>query len=127
MLNKEFDMEECRVAVFQQGNNKSPGSDGVTSSFFKSYWNIVGETTWLAIKKFFSTGIMHRNWKDTLIVLIPKVNNPIVPSNFRPISLCQTTYKIVASMLVNRLKNLMSKMISEEQLAFIPGRTMSDH
>ncbi|XP_020692362.1 uncharacterized protein LOC110106723 [Dendrobium catenatum] len=87
MLNTEFVMEECRVAVFQQGNNKSPGADGVTSSFFKSYWNIVGETT----------------------------------------CLCQTTYKIVASMLANRLNTLMYKMISEEQLAFIPGRSMSEH
>ncbi|KAI0529146.1 hypothetical protein KFK09_001693 [Dendrobium nobile] len=128
MLNTDFVREECMVAVFQQDNNKSPGADGVTSSFFKSYWNIVGETTWLAIKKFFSTGIMHKNWKDTLIVLIPKVNNPIVPSNFRPISLCQTTYKIVASMLVDRLKTLMYKMISEEQLDFTPegGKYLKD-
>ncbi|KAI0515992.1 hypothetical protein KFK09_008663 [Dendrobium nobile] len=66
-------------------------------------------------------------WKDTLIVLISKVKNPLVPSNYRPISLCHTNYKIVAAMLVNRLKKCISKMISEEQMAFIPGRSISEH
>ncbi|XP_020673467.1 uncharacterized protein LOC110093053 [Dendrobium catenatum] len=66
-------------------------------------------------------------WKNTLIVLISKVKNPLVPSNYRPISLCQTNYKIVASMLVNRLKKCISTMISEEQMAFIPDRSISEH
>ncbi|KAI0519799.1 hypothetical protein KFK09_007260 [Dendrobium nobile] len=70
---------------------------------------------------------MHKEWKDTLIVLIPKVKNPNIPSNFWPISLCQTTYKIVATMLVNRLKKIIPKLISEEQMAFIPSRSMSEH
>ncbi|XP_020680702.1 uncharacterized protein LOC110098272 [Dendrobium catenatum] len=64
---------------------------------------------------------------DTLIVLITKVKNPLIPSNYRPISLCQTNYKIAATMLVNRLKNCISKMIAEEQMAFIPGRSISEH
>ncbi|XP_020698122.2 uncharacterized protein LOC110110827 [Dendrobium catenatum] len=41
LLNAEFTENELQSAVFQQGNNKSPGADGVTSSFYKSYWNII--------------------------------------------------------------------------------------
>ncbi|PKU69674.1 integrator complex subunit 11 [Dendrobium catenatum] len=51
----------------------------------------------------------------------------MVRANYRPISLCQTNYKIVASMLVNRLKKANSRLISEEQMAFIPGRSISEH
>ncbi|XP_020671991.1 uncharacterized protein LOC110091999 [Dendrobium catenatum] len=126
-LDAEFLLEECKEAIFQQGNNKSSRVDGVTFSFFKCYWKHVGDSTWKAISIFFIFGSMHNEWKDTLIVLIPQVKNPIVPSNFRPISLCQTTYKIVSTMLVNRLKKLMPKICSEEQMAFIPGRSMSEH
>ncbi|XP_028555133.1 uncharacterized protein LOC110114874 [Dendrobium catenatum] len=116
-----------KISVFQQGNNKSPGMDGVTSSFYKRYWSIVWETLWNAISCFLKSSHMNREWKDTLIVLISKVKNPLIPSNYRPIGHCQTNYKIVATMLVNRLKNCISKMISKEKMAFIPGRSISGH
>ncbi|PKU61318.1 putative mitochondrial protein [Dendrobium catenatum] len=76
LLNEEFTKEELINVVFKQGNNKSPGLDGITNSFFKFYWKIVGDDTWKAIEEFFKTGIMHNEWKDTLLVLIPKVKNP---------------------------------------------------
>ncbi|KAI0530847.1 hypothetical protein KFK09_000395 [Dendrobium nobile] len=127
MLNEEFSVQELQILVFQQGNNKAPGIDGVTSSFYKSYWSIVWEVLWNAIKCFFKTCILNREWKDTLITLISKVKYPLLPSNYRPISLCQTNYKIVASMLVNRLKKVIDKMVYEEKAAFIPGRSISEH
>ncbi|KAI0524679.1 hypothetical protein KFK09_004061 [Dendrobium nobile] len=126
-LNKDFTKEEMIKAVFNQGNNKSPGLDGITTSFFKFFWKIVEEDTWKEIDSFFKTGSMHKDWKDTLVILIPKIKNPTLPSNFRPISLCQTTYKIVATMILNRIKNCISKCITEEQAAFITGRSLSDH
>ncbi|KAI0524605.1 hypothetical protein KFK09_003982 [Dendrobium nobile] len=122
-----FSETEFFNAVSQLGSNKSPGLDGSTSSFFKFYWDIIKDTTWRAINHFFTTGRMNGAWKDTLIVLIPKINNPVTPSNFRPISLCQTIYKIATSMIVNRLKIFIPKLITEEQVAYVPGRSMSDH
>ncbi|XP_020681367.1 uncharacterized protein LOC110098784 [Dendrobium catenatum] len=127
MLNEELSVQELQISVFQQGYNKAPGIDGVTSSFYKSYWSIVWEVLWNAVNCFFKTGILNREWKNTLITLISKVKYPLLPSNYRPISLCQTNYKIVASMLVNRLKKVIDKMVYEEQAAFIPGRSISVH
>ncbi|KAI0488531.1 hypothetical protein KFK09_028366 [Dendrobium nobile] len=76
-------------------------------------------------KSIFQQGNNHS--PDSLIVLIAKEKNPLLPSNYHPISLCQTNYKVVATMLVNRLKMCMPKMITEEQMAFIPGRSISEH
>ncbi|PKU86836.1 integrator complex subunit 11 [Dendrobium catenatum] len=70
---------------------------------------------------------MDPKWKETVVVLLPKVNNPDQPSKFRPISLCQTIYKIVAKVLVNRVKGILSGLISEEQAAFVQGRSISNH
>ncbi|XP_028547939.1 uncharacterized protein LOC110093766 [Dendrobium catenatum] len=58
MLNLDFTKEELTKAIFMQGNNKSPGLDGITLSFFKFYWKIVEEETWKAIDDFFKTGVM---------------------------------------------------------------------
>ncbi|XP_020683725.1 uncharacterized protein LOC110100530 [Dendrobium catenatum] len=127
ILNAEFYVLELQNSVFQQGNNKSPGLDGVTYSFYESYWSIVWDTLWKAVNSFFKSCHMHNEWKNTLIIMISKIKNPMTPSNYRPISLCQTNYKIVATMLVNRLKKVISKLILEEQVAFIHGRSIADH
>ncbi|XP_020705005.1 uncharacterized protein LOC110115933 [Dendrobium catenatum] len=50
-----------------------------------------------------------------------------MPSNYKPISLCQSTYKIVVTMLVNRLKMCLPRMIFVEQVAFIQGRSISEY
>jgi len=69
------------------------------------------------IVAFFKDGTMPLSWKKTVIVLIPKCNNPSKPKQFRPISLCNNLYKLVAMIIVKRLKLVLENLISEEQNA----------
>ncbi|XP_020681909.2 uncharacterized protein LOC110099165, partial [Dendrobium catenatum] len=55
------------------------------------------------------------------------MENANMPSKFRPISLCQSFYKNVAKVFINRLKPVLSTIISDEQGAFVPGRSISSH
>lgn len=61
---------------------------------------------------------------DTHICLIPKEVNPNSIKDFRPISLCNVVFKIVSKALANRLKALLEKCMSEEQFAFVEGRSI---
>lgn len=59
---------------------------------------------------------------EALLVLIPKVQKPSSIRNFRPISLCNTSIKLVNNMIINRLKQVLCDLISPAQASFIPGR-----
>lgn len=58
----------------------------------------------------------------TNIVLIPKIFHPTNLENFRPISLCNVLYKLVAKMIVNRVKEILYVFIDSVQSAFVLWR-----
>lgn len=64
---------------------------------------------------------------QTFITLIPKVKNPEYILQFRPISLCNVTYKIISKTMANRLKIVFSEIISSNQSVFVKGRLISDN
>ena len=55
------------------------------------------------VKRFFRNGRMLRELNAIEIVLIPKVKGFEVVSQFRPITLCNFTYKVISKMMVNKL------------------------
>ena len=47
---------EIKSAMFSLGNNKSPSLDGITTEFYKKYWDIVGVSITRVVKGFFHSG-----------------------------------------------------------------------
>ncbi|GLT85577.1 hypothetical protein SLE2022_037640 [Rubroshorea leprosula] len=126
-LCRSVSEEEIRSAVFQLGAFKAPGVDGFPGCFFQQHWDLVAPDMCNAIRHFFEHGFMLRELNKTKIVLIPKIKNPEVISQFRPISLCNFSYKIIAKILANRLKGYLDRLITPFQSAFIPGRAIHDN
>lgn len=67
-------------------------------------------------------------WQQAIVTLIPKENSscPNV-GNFRPISLLNTDYKLFAKILSERLKKIVTEVISTDQAGFLPQRHIRDN
>lgn len=81
----------------------------------------------MLVKSFFDSGILPAHINDTHISLIPKKLVPLVPADYRPISLCNVVYKLIAKSLANRLKPHLPDYIHPSQQAFIEGRRISNN
>ena len=63
----------------------------------------------------------------THIALIPKIQGLETLGNYRPISLCNTVYKVITKIIVARLRPYLDKLISPMQTAFVSGRKGIDN
>ena len=126
-LCTQYTEEEVKEALFNIGDLKAPGPDGMSAVFFKRFWHLVGNTITEEILKFLRGGQMPEGWNDTMIVLIPKTANPQSMKDLRPISLCNVIYKVISKVIANRLKCILPDIISPNQSAFVPGRNISDN
>ena len=79
------------------------------------------------VKKVFVERKVPEFLNRTHIALIPKIQGPETLGNNRPISLCNTIYKVVTKIIFARLRPHLEKIISPLQTAFVPGRKDIDN
>ncbi|XP_065629087.1 uncharacterized protein LOC111990897 [Quercus suber] len=92
--------EEIWGALKTMKPSKAPGADGLHADFFQRFWLSVRDSVRSEVKNIFSSQQAPDYLNQTLIVLIPKVSGPELVSQYRPISLSNTVYKIVTKILV---------------------------
>ena len=119
---------ECTTALNEMNLNKSPGSDGITVEFYKQFWDILKEHFVKSINYSFNNQSLTELQKQGLISLIPKPGKDLEQlSNWRPISLLNIDYKIATKSIANRMKKIISKIISQSQSGFIKGRYIGEN
>ncbi|KAH1032591.1 hypothetical protein J1N35_044765 [Gossypium stocksii] len=127
LLIKNYTKEEVVGALKEMGPTNVSGDNGFPALFFPQFWHIVEDKV-----TDYCLGVLNRDMSVdqcnfTNIVLIPKVSNPVNLGNFRPISLCNVLYKIVAKIIVNRFKSIIVNYIDGAQSSFAPDRLISDN
>ena len=113
--------------MFDMASYKASGVDGIQAFFYQKHWSLVGLALCEMVHNFFSSENLEGFINRTKIVLIPKIDRPVVWSHCRPINLCNVTYKIVTKIIANRLKHIMDKVISLMQASFVKGRYITNN
>ena len=119
---------ECACALRDMNNNKSPGSDGITTEFYKIFWNDVKSFYVKSLNYSFENGSLTTLQKQGIISLLPKKDKNLESlKNWRPLTLLNTDYKIATKAIANRIKKFLHNIIDCSQTGFIKGRYIGEN
>lgn len=121
-------LQEVTFAIDHCKTNKSPGVDGLSAEFYQAFTHDLAPFLLEVIIESVGNGSLPPSLTQGLITLIPKPKkDPLFIDNWRPISLLNTDYKIFASIIAKRLKNVLDPIIDEVQSGFMRKRHISNN
>jgi len=107
--------------------NAAPGPDGLNVAFYRAAWPWIKMDVHKLVADFYLSGNFPRPLNATEIILIPKKTHASQVTDYRPISLTNVVYRLIAKSLANRLKEELPNYIHQSQHAFIQGRRIIDN
>jgi len=125
-LVNPFQKEEIDAVVRHLPSNKAPGPDGFNTDFLKRCWPIICAEFYQFCNAFYDGNVCLQSLNGSHITLIPKHDNAVKISDYRPISLLNTSIKVMTKLLANRLQIAMPKLVHKNQYGFLKGRTIQD-
>ena len=125
MLTEDVPFEEFTLAIKQMHPDKAAGSDGLNPVFYRNFWKTTCKEVFKCCKGWLDGDPFSADLNNTNVVLIPKKEGASCMKDFWPIILCNVLYKIMAKVLSNRLKVILSGLISKNQSAFVPNRSIT--
>ena len=120
-------LEEIKAVVFDLNKDAAAGPDGYTSHFYHVCWDIIKQDLQEAIHSFFQGEPLPLSYTCTNIALIPKVESPSTWSEYRPISLCNNSIKIITKVMNDKLAPFLPDLISGNQSGFVKGKAIADN
>ena len=127
-LDAPFSAEEIWATVKRLPARKAPGPDGFTAEFVRAYWSIVRDDFVAVFQQLYEMrGRGFSKLNQALITLLPKRADASQLGEYRPISLIHLVAKMFAKTLSLRLASKLDVLVSHNQNAFIPGRSLHDN
>ena len=121
-------LEEIGKSLMELPNNKSPGTDGFTSDFYKFFWRDIKHMVFKSFTYAFETRSLSVEQRRALLTLLPKGDKDIrFLKNWRPLSLLNTDYKILTKTLALRLQKVIPKIIHPNQTGCVKGRYIGEN
>lgn len=125
--DQDIRIGEIKEAISELKGNKSPGSDGLPSDFFKSFVNELAPILLDLYREIEKEETVPRSMSMGIITLVFKQKgSKECLENYRPISILNTDYKILTKILANRIKEVLGTIIESTQTYSIPGREIND-
>jgi hypothetical protein len=125
-LETPFSRSEIDQIIRNLPANKSPGPDGFNTDFVRKCWPVIASDFYELCDKFYEGSICMESFNGSYVTLIPKHSSPTSVGDYRPISLLNTSMKVLTKILANRLQLVISKLVHQNQYGFLKARTIQD-
>lgn len=119
-----FTKEDLFSALQGLQTGKSPGSDGLPTEFYLTFWDSLADVLVLVFNERFGLGILSDSQRESLLRLIHKKDERNLAKNWRPISLLNTDYKLASKVITEQLKTVMPSIVHHDQTCSVPGRSI---
>jgi hypothetical protein len=126
-LTREFTTKEVLEAIRALPKGKAPGHDGIPMEFFHELAEEVAPSLLSAFTEILNSGAASAYINKGTITLIPKTGDRTKLSNWRPITLLGSVYKILAKLLAGRIHSALTHVVRPNQTGFVPGRSILDN
>ena len=123
-LTQPFTRQDLKKSIEQMANSKSPGLDGLPAEFYKHFFDLIADDLLLVFNELLTSGRMSASQRTGLITLLYKKGDRTDLKNWRPISLLNCDYKILAKMISLRLANVLENIIQPDQTCSVPNRSI---
>ena len=127
LCEKDITTDEIQKAISTFENNKSPGNDGLTGEFYKTFSEILANDLQDLCREISEVGRMPDSMRQAVITCIYKKGDIEDITNWRPISLLNYDYKIFTKILATKMQPSLNDIIGTEQTAAIKGRTIIEN
>jgi hypothetical protein len=104
----------------------APGPDGFGPSFYRAAWGTIKPQIMDLLHSFYQGNVQLKHINRSYKVLLPKKQGVVAVDAFRPICLQNSSVKIIAKILTQRLQREISAMIDTNQTGFLKGRSISE-
>ena len=126
-LGPEPSASEVELAIDKLRSHKSPGIDQIPAVLIKAG----GRTIYLEIHKLiisiWKKEKLPEEWKESIIVPSHKKGDKRDCNNYGGISILQTTYNILSTIMLSRLIPYAKEIIGDHQCGFRRNRSSIDH
>lgn len=127
-LNSMVEEEELKKIIQGSSKKKAPGPDGLTYEFYELHFDELKDDLLKLYNGVIDGSVpLQENFSSGIITLIPKTGNKADISNYRPISLLNTDYKILTKILAARLSTCMHLLLGEGQTAGVNNQSCVDN
>ena len=126
---EDITIEELTNALNLLNNNSAPGSDGLPPVFYKTFWEKLKGHFHKCLQYAVNSEKLSFSMRNGIIRLLHKGKDLDRQnlSNYRPITLTNTDYKIVTKVLALRMQKVIKTIINEDQAGFVKGRNIATH
>ena len=128
LCDEEITMEEVAKSLKELPNNKTPGTDGLTTDFYKFFWPKIKQIVYDSIIFAFKSSKLSIEQRRGILSIIPKKSKDLRYLKFwRPLTLLNTDYKIITKLLAIRLQKVLPSIINMDQSGYLKGRYIGDN